>query len=489
MDTVNAPQQGLRRWHRRVAWVALIAVFTFALTGLMHPLMTRLQPKPAQFQPPPMPALAQALPAPATALVAAGVDIVAGLRPLHDGERWLWRVQGSDGAVRYLDTLTGAEPVGGSERAHAERLARWYAGESTAAIREVAGVTAFDGDYGWVNRLLPVWRVQFEREDGLTVYVSTIDDRLATISDTRKRFFQQTFRAVHSWSWLPAPLRNSWINTLLAAVAATTLLGLTLALRSQGGRRINLRRVHRLGGVTVSVAVLAWAVSGFVQALGNAERERADSPQRPLQVASRALTADLSPPSDGASAVTLVALDGAPVWRWALKPPETPTGRGLALGEHQHHDRPSAGAAGASAARYVSAVDGSAIVDGETQHLAELIAHFGLRGDAATAAPILKFTPEYGFVFKRLPVWRVDQADAEHTTAYFDTGSERLAAIVTDGDRRAGALFAYAHKWEWVTPLAGKDWRDGLSALFAFSVIGVAVGGTLLRRRRIKRSA
>lgn len=179
-------------------------------------------------------------------------------------------------------------------------------------------------DYGYTNRLLPVWRVRFARDDGLAVYVSTVDDRLATISDTRKRIFQQTFHAVHSWGWLPAPLRNGWINALLAGVAFTTL----------------------------------------------------------------------------------------------------------------------------------------------------------------AAMPVLKFSEDYGFLFKRLPVWRVAQDDTQHTALYLDTASERRAARITDGDRTSGALFAYAHKWEWVTPLAGKDWRDGLSATFALLLIGVALGGTWLRRPR-----
>jgi len=476
----------LRRWHRRIAWLALFAAFSFALTGLLHPLMTRLQAKPAQFQPPPAPVLSQALPAPAVALTAAGIAEVAGLRPVHDDSGWLWRVQQPDGRVRYLDTVTGATPITDAERAHAERLARWYAGEANAPVAEARVITAFDADYGYTNRLLPVWRVRFARDDGLTAYVSTADDRLATISDARKRVFQQSFRLLHSWAWLPAPLRNGWINTLMAAVALTTVLGLTLALRTPAGRRINLRRLHRWGGVVVAVAVLAWAISGFVQALGNAERERADSPQRPLRIDRAQLSAPLAPQAE-ASGVTLVSLAGAPVWRWRLKPAEATTGHGLAMGEHQHHERPAQGAAAPSAARYVSAADGREIADGELQHLAELLQHFGVQGSAATAQPVLKFTPEYGFLFKRLPVWRIEQADAAHTAFYLDTHSERLAARITDRDRISGALFAYAHKWEWVTPLAGKDWRDGLGAAFAFMVIAVAVGGTLLRRRQVPR--
>ena len=477
-----SPATGLRRWHRRIAWVALIAACTFALTGLLHPLMTRLQVKPAQFKPPAPPTLAAALPAPAVALAAAGVGEVSALRPLHDGERWWWRVQTPDGAVRHLDPASGATPTDDGERAHAERLARWYAGEPTARIAQASLITRFDGDYGYTNRLLPVWKIAFARDDGLVAYVSTVDDRLATVSDHRKRLFQQSFRALHTWAWLPAPLRNGWINSLLLAVSATTLLGLWLLLRTPAGRRWNLRRLHRWGGAAVALAVLAWALSGFVQAWGNAERERADSPQRPLRVMAHQFTAPLSAPGEGVGSVALVSLDGQPAWRWSGSAPEATTGRGLAMGEHQHGQRAPQGVAASSAAQYVSARDGVAIAEGEARHLAELLAHFGVQAGAAQAQAVLKFSEEYGFLFKRLPVWRVEQADAAGTAFYLDTASERLAATITDADRLSGALFAYAHKWEWVTPLAGKDWRDGLGALFAFLVIAVALGGTLLRK-------
>lgn len=480
MDALS-PQHATRRWHRRVAWVALFAACTFALTGVLHPLMSRFQPKPAQFLPPPMPQLAEPLPAPAALL--SDMHALAGLRLLQGGDQLLWRVRGVDDVVRYVDARTGVPLPDAAERAHAERLARWYAGEASAAVAELERITAFSADYSYVSRLLPVWRVRFARPDALELYVSTEDDRLATISDQRKRVFQRTFQAVHSWGWLPAPLRNGWINLLLAGVAFTVLAGLTLALKTPGGRRWNLRRVHRWGGVVVALAVLAWAVSGFVQALGNAERERADAPQRPLHIPSSSLQAAVTAMADGFSSLTLASLDGRPVWRFSLVPPQTTTGRGAAMSEHHAQGTPQQGASTPSAARYVSAQDGQVINDGERQHLAELLAHFGVQAPAQSATAVLKFSEEYGFLFKRLPVWRVQEADDDHTAVYIDTGGERLAARVGDGDRAVGTLFAYAHKWEWLTPLAGKDVRDVITSVLALLLVAVAIGGTLLRRK------
>jgi hypothetical protein len=480
----NTPKtSGLRRWHRRVAWLALLAALCFALTGALHPLMTRFQPKPAQSAPPPAPALSQALPAPAAALAAAGIGELAALRLVDDGARWLWRARLPDGEVRYLDALSGQTLAADTERAQAERLARWYSGEMQAALLQAEPVTAFDADYAYVNRLLPVWRLRFDRPDGLVAYVSTEEDRLAGLSDDRKRGFQALFRALHTWAWLPAPARNGWINLLLAGVAATSLLGLSIALRQHGGRRWNLRRLHRWGGLTVALAALAWVLSGYLQASGNAEREQGQAPQRPLRVASALLRAPVQAPAVMVRGLQLVTVDGAPVWRWSLQPAASTTGRGLAMGEHQHHGTAPQGAEGPALALYVSAADGLALPGAGARHLAELAGYFGLADPAAPATAVLAFTPDYGFLYKRLPVWRLEQADAAHSAYYLDPASERLAARVDDDLRLVDSVFAYAHKWEWLTPWLGKDWRDGLTSAFTLLLIVVAIGGTLLRRR------
>lgn len=482
MQANTSKTSGLRRWHRRIAWLALLALAGFAVTGVLHPLMTRVQPKPAQFAAPPAPAL-ESLPAPAATLRSADFTELSALRLIADRERWLWRARAADGRVIYLDARTGAIDAAGAEQRHAERLARWFSGEPAAPLAAIEALTAFDGDYGYVNRLLPVWRLRFAGEQGLTAYVSTEEDRLAGISDDRKRAFQQLFRAVHSWAWLPAPARNAWINGLLVGLLGTLLLGLSLAWRSPGGRRWNLRRLHRWGGITLALPALAWVLSGYFQARGNAERERADSPQRPARLAAAELQSPLSPPPGRFQGLLLVALDGEPAWRWSLQPIAGTTGRGLAMGEHQAHDKAPAGTPTGPAAFYQSARTGETLTDGERRHLAELAAHFGVAG-AGRAEPVTRFGEDYGFLYKRLPVWRLEQGDAGGRTVFIDTASERLAAQLDDGERAVGALFAYAHKWEWVTPWAGKDWRDGLSAAVAGLLLVLATAGTLLRRRR-----
>lgn len=153
------------------------------------------------------------------------------------------------------------------------------------------------------------------------------------------------------------------------------------------------------------------------------------------------------------------------------------------MGEHQHAGHAPAGVTVAQAP-YVDAASGEPVPEGEARHVVELFAHFGLRH--ATPTRLDRFTPEYGFLFKRLPVWRAQQDDAAHTTLFVDADTEALAARMDDRDRLTAALFAYAHKWEWLTPLAGKDARDVLTSVVAASLLAVAFVGAALgwRQRR-----
>jgi hypothetical protein len=369
-----------------------------------------------------------------------------------------------------------------AEAQHAERLARWYTGEADQPVATTELVSDFSDEYPEINRLLPVWRVQFAGEPTLTAYVSTADDRLATLNNRHKQRYQQLFRSLHNWSWLPHPARVVWIYTLLLGLAATVLVGLALALRSSGPRRWNARRIHRWGGYAVLLAALAWVLSGLVQAYSNVAAVKVPEPTL-VPVAASRLSAPLT--LLPAAQATLVSVAGEPYWRWALSPPSTPTGQRHAMAAHQEHGQLPA-RDGALSSRYLSAVDGHERNDAERIHLAELLERYQVPGDAAQATPVAAFTEEYGFQFKRLPVWRVEASDDARTAYFLDPAGERLSARVDETDRFFGALFAYVHKWEWVTPWAGKNGRDALTTLWTLGLLVVAILGTRLRRRAPK---
>jgi hypothetical protein len=100
---------------------------------------------------------------------------------------------------------------------------------------------------------------------------------------------------------------------------------------------------------------------------------------------------------------------------------------------------------------------------------------------------ITKFGGEYGFVFKRLPVHRVEFAASGNPRFYVEVSTGSLAARVDDGDALEGKSFSYLHKWHFTE--AGKDLRDFTLATFAFGHVVVALLGMSLFIKRRRRSA
>ena len=76
-------------WHRRLALLACFGVFSWALSGMLHPLMSALQPRPAAFMPPAVALALDGLQAPGAVLQQAGIAQVQALRLLMlDGQPW-----------------------------------------------------------------------------------------------------------------------------------------------------------------------------------------------------------------------------------------------------------------------------------------------------------------------------------------------------------------------------------------------------------------
>lgn len=233
----------LARWHRRLAlWLAL-PVLAWSLTGLLHPLMSRWQPSAAERQPP---ATMLAAPAglswsdyPAPARVLPGELRLRELRALTWQGRGYWLLQRPSGGISYVDARDG-RPVD-IERELVITLARHYTGERQAAV-SLSRVTGFSDEYPAVNRYLPVWRVAFDRPDGLVAFIEPRGLLLAGLTDTWKTRFTGLFGNLHSWKWLGSePVRDAAMTLVLVSIVVLVLSGLLRA-RQAGGRRPVLRR-------------------------------------------------------------------------------------------------------------------------------------------------------------------------------------------------------------------------------------------------------
>ncbi|AOY00523.1 hypothetical protein BJP62_08765 [Jeongeupia sp. USM3] len=457
----------LTRWHRLLALPAGVAVLLWGLTGVMHPVMSALSPQAQR------PAVAAPLPAGFVPVKPVLNGAVRELRLTHFAGRPAWQWLPAGGGERYwADALTGRE-IAGADRTEAERLARAFAGDAGSPVARITPITAFGGDYPAMNKILPVWRIEFERDDGLTAFVDTGEGRLSTLTDDRKRALMGAFVLLHSWAWANEPLRLAGISVLLGCALLTVVGGLALWLVRQRAATLRpgqprLRRWHRGLGIGVGVAGAMLIVSGLVHLYF----ARAQVPAAPAPLLGA--VPPLATVPDGALRLSAVRVGDHSAWLIAAAAP-------AAGGEHQHHHAAPAG----GLPRYW---DGSAELDLAQPHALSLAQSAGApAGAAATISLVTQFGGEYGFFQKRLPVYRVDYATPGRPAYYVEPATGAFSARIDDSDRLEGYVFAYLHKWHWLDGL-GKMPRDVLLAGFAAAnVVAAMLGLTLWWRRRGRR--
>jgi hypothetical protein len=171
----------------------------------------------------------------------------------------------------------------------------------------------------------------------------------------------------------------------------------------------------------------------------------------------------------------LLRVDGRACYRFAQR---------VTMDEHAGHGHMRS-AAPTAAAQCHDAISGEPIIDAE-QRLAIALArhHSGAVQPVRNVELLTRFDDEYGFINKRLPVWRVVFAGTEDAW-YVETGSGALAARVTTAARWEGNSFSWLHKWQFFGE--HKNWRDLALSLFALGGLALCAMGLWLYLRKVFR--
>lgn len=498
------------RWHRRLALGVTLFVLAWTLSGALHPIISRLSIPPQH----PAPQFAAgddaALLSARAILDAAQIHQAVHLRAFVALDTPVLQVQRQAGELPlYFDRRDG-KPLADFAERWAVQLARDYLALGELPVRAVTIITGFNADYPAVNRYLPVVRVQFAREDGLAVAIDALSGRPAAVEHDQQKMLRKLFQWLHTFSFLPEPLRHVAATLLVTMAGATGVGGLILWGLQRRRPAVNrLRAWHRRFGVALSLMLIGFALSGGWHAL--LKVLRSPDPNWPVSTLHIAqLPADW--PQAG-PAVVWQALQQAgdratPVlWRHALPASTAPLG---AVDEHAHHRAATSGNAttpgdagamrvdASRAAQHERARAAAPIADrlqdggGESRSLAELAGAQAARAGCQVQAvgdALLRFNDDYGFLNKRLPVWPVQCADG--SLWFVDVRDGVLAARVTAADQIEGSVFDLLHKWRFLDP-AGRDVRDSLLALAALliatlAVIGVSMYAQRQRQRRARR--
>ncbi|QHL89651.1 hypothetical protein GVO57_00965 [Sphingomonas changnyeongensis] len=496
--------------HRWLARAGAASLLIWGLSALAHIAMVLGGPQQAVFMPPRAPLdLAGARPVAAT-LAAAGIDRAAVVRTVAGPSGTLWQVTTAPAAPRrYFDPRTGAE-LRGHDRAQAIFIARHFLGERRP-VADIALQNGFDGDYPWVNRLLPVWRIRFAGDDRLTAYVHTETSSLAAVNNRTKTALQAVFRLLHNWDWVPPGLsvvRVAVITVLVGGLVVLAVTGMAmLATVRRGKRPPGARGWHRQMAWLLALPLFLFAASGIWHLLTGAIAPPASQMRLapPVQLAGsrfpveaewRALTAGRT--------VDHVSLVEGPGGRALYRLGLARDASAQSGGEHDHggHARAEATpalprtAAEIRAARfdgvqptgpalYIDAASGKPWADGD-RALARMIAgRFSGAPDSAITGMrlITRFGPDYDFRNKRLPVWRVDYGAPVHATLFIDTATGALADRVADWQKPERLAFSLAHKWNFLFPLGRTAMNVIVGLVVLLLIAGLAVPGLILDRK------
>ncbi len=430
-----------RRVHKTLAWVAGVVAVLWAATGFLHPVMSWTAPRAAVQAPPDTPLDLQGVQAPAPLLAAQGLDQTTLVRLIMIDDTPVWLAADPQRPTRLaLDARTGQLRPEAEER-HAQALARHYANQPDTEVSSARLITAFSTDYPSVNRLLPVWEVRFDTPDGLTLYVDPGMDRLAAVTNDQRRVLLSVFQNVHTLKFLEPvePLRLALNFALVGAVLVTTGFGAVMLLRARGR---GLYRVHTVLAWIALPVTLMFTTSGLFHLVVTNNL----SPEAPPASQAFDVSALSAPPTASPDiAISHLAASGG-VWRIEA------SGRGFYLDPALIDE---------SRARALAGAD-----------------------EAAPVSLVTRFGGDYGFLNKRLPVWRVEGPEG----AVFVDVREGLIAGAHHADpvkALEGWSFDNLHKWEFLNPLGRRN-RDyatmsATGVIILTALFGVAL---LLRRRR-----
>ncbi|MBI2234490.1 MAG: hypothetical protein HYU57_05835 [Micavibrio aeruginosavorus] len=414
----------LIKWHKRLAWAAGIAFLLWAASGLLHPLMSWTNPRPASFAPPPQGEIRA--PDILSILSQQGITRVSGLRLLDHG---ILQVTLPDTAERIY--LRGGEIMPDADRARAITLARHYTG-AKEAVRSAEIITEFDHGYPAINRYLPAWKITFDRKDGLSAYVETDTDRLGAITNTRKIILQTIFQTVHTWSFLD---RAEGVRVGLILLLVGTALGMAgfgmalyLALRRPGGTK-GKRKVHRLLALIAWIPLTVFPASGLFHLVMQSKLVYPHPAAASPSISAAAIPALPQGPQKNLRLVILP--DRAALWH-----ADGDDDRALAL---------------------------------------RLAAMFSDSDREATVGEIKKFSSEYGFTYKRLPVWRVAYDDGR--VFFIEPRTATLAAATTPARTTETWFFSTFHKWQFLDPYTGKTLRDIIMIAVVLTGMAMALSG------------
>ncbi len=461
-------------WHRNLGWWGAAALIIFGLSGILHPTMRWTGPSTIAFFPPQSQMSAahtKVIPA-----ILEKYDITAAkvVKVIPSKTGPVLQITESEQQARRYFALNNKQELVDYDTQHAEWLARYYTGEK-APVESITFQNEFDSAYPWVNRLLPVYRVNFASDDGLTAFIYTETNALASLTNDWKTTLQTIFRFMHTGNWLDDV---EHARVILMMLLLLSLLGMaatgTAMIFFMKKRKINQsgRRWHRGIAYIIWFPVFLFSASGIYHLLQFAygDNLRGLRLGEPLALNQTQLSSDgdwLAPYADvPLNAISLLAApDGGLLFRLGLA-----QGR---PGEKVSNKARFDGIPSEKSAHYFDASNGRSVPIDDLNmaiHMAEQ--HLGLSAEQITHTErITRFGVHYDFRNKRLPAWRIDYDSDLGDIIFIDPSTGILADRLVNSQRYEIYSFSFLHKWNPLQGLIGRNARD----ILAISIVTIAL--------------
>jgi hypothetical protein len=477
--------------HRLLTWIGAVALLLFTVSASLHPLMIWTGPRAAAFYPPQVKIDSSVVESIPVILGQNQIDRAAIVKIVQGESGPLLQISPDlSGPKRYFDPVTKNE-LPEYDKKQAIWLARYYSGLSDAAITNITLQTEFNTEYPSVNRLLPVYKIEFDTPDNKALYVHTETGAMGSMTNNWKSTLQSGFQLLHTWSWLDSveSLRLMAMGVMLLSILGLVVSGIGLVFLLKR-RKIpqKSRRFHRYIAYAIWLPLLTSCLSGSLHLFwssfeGDIDDQRLQRELDLTQVHFHENSDWLTPFKDiSFNAMSLVeGPDGAYFYRLGF--PAALADK--VITRRQKFD----GMPVEKSALYI-ALDNQTEKPLTDRNMSIHYARELLKREAqipASASLITRFGPEYDFRNKRLPVWKIIFADAPSDILYIDPISGALVDRMTSPGLVERYVFSWAHKWDFLVPVSGRPGRDALVILFLMSLLLLAGMGVYMRIKTSKR--
>lgn len=478
--------------HRTLAWLGFAALLLWGGSGLLHSWLTLFGVQQSVFAPPQRElTLSNALPfedilGKAAITQAAAVKVV-----VDESENLLQVTERAIQARRYFNLRTGEE-LPNHDKVYAAFLARHYLSLPHEKIRSVEWIDKFSDNYPAVNRLLPVYRVSFDRDDGLNALVYTETGALAGVSNTTKQRVQTAFQWFHTWSWVPNMAETPRIIVMGVLVGALILMSLSglsmLILIRRRTRTAGAKGWHRMAAYVLVLPVFMFSFSGVYHLLqhGWPDNRSNLALNKPMQLNQLQfpVNAEWVTLTDRlvVTGFSLVANEaGDTYYRLAL-----PLAKGQVPTDPQTiRNARFDGIQATGPALYVRTTTGEPWPQGDRELAFQLASyHTGLPRNAVQSATLItRFGPDYDFRNKRLPVWKFEYGAPLNASVFIDTATGVIADKTLNSAKPESISFSILHKWNFMLPLGRQIQNWSMAAVIVLSIVLVAGFGIRSRYR------